>query len=149
MPDTVRDIAPSRESFENERCRREHLELKMASTLAHTLFRAPSIDQAMHPSAGGMSQNDLGHYHNSTVDPRMPSPLPPGPMFLKDMSRSSSASTQSSGNGIFRLPNVHTRTASLSAGKAEEYQRQQQNRAPLPGLTTLASIASTQVPQMR
>lgn len=123
----------------------------MASALAHSLFRAPSLDQGMHTNASGLREGDIGQYHGSTNQARMPSPLPAGPMFLKDLSRSSSASTQApSNNMLYQQPNFHTRTASLSAGRAEEYHRQQQQeRASLPGLTTLASIASTQEPQMR
>lgn len=95
----------------------------------------------------------MGQYHGPTNDTRLPSPLPPNPLFLKDISRSSSSSTQGSASMLFQQqqqqPNFHTRSASLSAGRAEEYNRQQQQRAVLPGLTALASLASTKEPQMR
>lgn len=132
----------------------------MASALAHPLFRTSSLDQGMHSASSGIAEGDIAHYHGSNSDHRIPSPLPlpPGPIFLKDISRSSSASTQSSVNMLFQQPQYHTRTASLSAGRAEEYnrqhlqhhhQQQQQSRSTLPGLTTLASLATTREPQMR
>lgn len=128
----------------------------MASALAHPLFRTSSLEQGMH-SAAGLGEGDIGQYHGSNSDHRIPSPLPlpPGPMFLKDLSRSSSASTQNSSN-MFQQPQFHTRMASLSAGRVDEYNRQQhhqhqhhQSRSTLPGLTTLASLATTREPQMR
>lgn len=128
----------------------------MASALAHPLFRTSSLEQGMH-SAGSLGEGDIGQYHGPISDHRIPSPLPlpQGPMFLKDLSRSSSASTQSSSN-MFQQPQFHTRMASLSAGRVEEYNRQQhqphqhhQSRSTLPGLTTLASLATTREPQMR
>lgn len=128
----------------------------MASALAHPLFRTSSLEQGMH-SASGLGEGDIGQYHGPSPDPRIPSPLPlpPGPMFLKDISRSSSASTQSSTN-MFQQPQFHARMASLGAGRVDEYNRQhqhqhqhQQNRSTLPGLTTLASLATTREPHMR
>lgn len=131
----------------------------MASALLNPLFRTSSLDQGMHSASSGIAEGDIAHYHGTNADQRIPSPLPlpPGPMFLKDSSRSSSASTQSSVNLLFQQPQFHTRTASLSAGRAEEYNRQnlqhhhqqQQSRSTLPGLTTLASLATTREPQMR
>lgn len=122
----------------------------MASALAHPLFRTSNLDQGLHTSTNGISDGDISQYHNPMPDPRLPSPLPPGPIFLKDLSRTSSASTQSSQSMIFQQPNFHTRSASLSQARAEEYNRQQQQqRSALPGLSALASLASTKEPHIR
>lgn len=122
----------------------------MASALAHPLFRTSSIDHGIHSAVNGIPDNDLNQYHNAASNARIPSPLPSGPMFLKDVSRSSSGSTQSAGSmgHLLFQPNFHTRSASLSAGRVEEYNRQQLGRAALPGLNTLASLAGTRDQQI-
>lgn len=140
----------------------------MASALAHPLFRTSSLDQGLHTPGSSVAEGDIAQYHGPSPDPRLPSPLPlpPGPVFLKDVSRSSSASTQSSTSMLFPQPQFHTQTASHSVGRTEEYngpslhqhphQQQhhhhhhhQQSRSSLPGLTTLASLATTRDAQLR
>lgn len=131
----------------NSRIITVQLDTTMASALAHPIFRTSSIEQGLH--VNGIT-DEATHYHGS-ADHRLPSSLPPAPMFLKDISRSSSGSTQGS-IGMVYQPNFHTRSASLSQGRVEEYNRQQQhqqNRGMLPGLSTLASLASTKEPYMR
>jgi len=120
----------------------------MASVLAHPLFRTTSLEQGIHTMPGMMAGGESDRYHGTTHDAHSSSLLPPAPMFLRDISRSSSSSTQGFGNMLFPQPNFHTRTASLSAGRAEEYRIQQQNRSALPGLTALASLATAKE-QMR
>lgn len=124
----------------------------MASAVAHPLFRTPSIDAGTPHSVNGLAAGEFVRQYHASLPPRLPSPLPPGghPSFLKDMSRSGSAtSTQSSSSLMYQQPNFHTRSASLSQGRVEEYNRQQQDRGFLPGLSTLASLASSEKPQLR
>ena len=114
------------------------------------IYRTSSIEHGLHLNTG----DSAIPFQNSTHNPRLPSPLPPAPAFLKDISRTSSNSTQGSNSVMFTQPNFHTRSASLSVGKAEEYRQQQQQQQHqqaigLPGLTALASVASTKEPHSR
>lgn len=136
------------------RPRRPHQPPITASALAPLLYRGSPVDPILHSAS---AQADFEKYNTTNpsilVDTRATSPYPAPGTFARDISRPSSTSTQSSNFTLLRqhdynnlreehkLPNGAPYTQSLHS--------HHNHNLSLPGLSTLASLASASPSQLR
>jgi hypothetical protein len=125
-----------------------------ASALAPLLFRASPIDSLLRSAA---AQADLEKYNNTApsllVDHRAPSPYPG--TYAKEISRPSSTSTQSSNIALLRQHEYNNTREDPGPLNSPHYnhslhaQHNHNHNLSLPGLSTLASLASASPSQLR
>lgn len=135
------------------RPRRPHQPPITASALAPLLYRGSPVDPILH---SGSAQADFEKYNTNPsilVDTRATSPYPAPGTFARDISRPSSTSTQSSNFTLLRqhdynnLREEHRPLNSTHYGQS--LHSQHNHNLSLPGLSTLASLASASPSQLR
>jgi hypothetical protein len=136
------------------RPRRPHQPPITASALAPLLYRGSPVDPILRSAS---AQADFEKYNNTNpsilVDTRATSPYPAPGTFARDISRPSSTSTQSSNFALLRqhdYNNLREEHRPLNgAHYTQSLHSQHNHNLSLPGLSTLASLASASPSQLR
>lgn len=136
------------------RPRRPHQPPITASALAPLLYRGSPVDPILRSAS---AQADFEKYNNTNppilVDTRATSPYPAPGTFARDISRPSSTSTQSSNFALLRqhdYNNLREEHRPLNGTNyAQSLHSQHNHNLSLPGLSTLASLASASPSQLR
>ena len=136
------------------RPRRPHQPPTTASALAPLLYRGSPVDPILRSAS---AQADFEKYNNTNpsilVDTRATSPYPAPGTFARDISRPSSTSTQSSNFTLLRqhdYNNLREEHRPLNGTNyAQSLHSQHNHNLSLPGLSTLASLASASPSQLR
>jgi hypothetical protein len=136
------------------RPRRPHQPPITASALAPLLYRGSPVDPILRSAS---AQADFEKYNNTNpsilVDTRATSPYPAPGTFARDISRPSSTSTQSSNFTLLRqhdYNNLREEHRPLNGTHyAQSLHSQHNHNLSLPGLSTLASLASASPSQLR